>query len=285
MLKKPRERKQWHPVLVDGLRYLLSPRLRIDPEHGLAALPTRVDVMVVKQDPGQGLAFPYNHLGATTLVELESPGAWAGWRALCKVCVDGLLYRLTEGLKQAAQVTLWLLVSRASEAFFSHLRRELGTVESLGSGLWRTTFMGSPLVVVNLEELPLNLETLPLLMVYRGPREREIVAFVLKHAREHSLFMEQAIVFHTRATKEALAMEGINVEAYRKLANVKDIIDLFGERFLIEEIGEDRIIREIGEDRLLEKLYHRTGPERLREFLDRKERGNKGLTGSVDQPA
>jgi hypothetical protein len=63
MPKKPVERKQWHPVLVDGLRYLLAPRLRIDPERGVAALPTRVDVMVVKQAPGQKLAFPYDHLG------------------------------------------------------------------------------------------------------------------------------------------------------------------------------------------------------------------------------
>ncbi|MDI6793090.1 MAG: hypothetical protein QME81_09520 [bacterium] len=263
MPEKPDERKQWHPVLVDGLRYLLASHLRIDPEHGVAALPTRVDVMVLKRYPDQDLAFPYNHLGITTLVELESPGKWATWRVLCKTCVDHLLYRLTENLEQTANVNLWLLVSRASEAFFSLVQRELGVLKPLGSGLWRTVFMGSPLVVVHLEELSLSLETLPLLMVYQGPREREIAEFALKHAREHPLFMEQAIVFHARAMKEVLVMEGINVEAYRKLANVKDIIDLFGRRILIEEMGEDR---------LLEDLYREMGPERLLEFLDRKER-------------
>ncbi|MDI6794739.1 MAG: hypothetical protein QME81_18040 [bacterium] len=289
MPERPEERKQWHPVLVDGLRYLLASHLRIDPEHGVAALPTRVDVMVVKRDPDQDLVFPYNHLGIATLVELESPGEWATWRVLCKICVDHLLYRLTENLEQTAHVTLWLLVSRASETFFSLVQRELGTVEPLGSGLWRTVFMGNPLVVVHLQELPLSLETLPLLMVYQGPREREIAKFVLKYAREHPLFMEQAIAFHARAMKEVLVMEGINVEAYRNLANVKDIIDLFGPRILIEEIGEKKFIQEIGEkkvirqigekkfiqeigeDRLLEDLYE-MGPERLQKFIDRKER-------------
>jgi hypothetical protein len=192
--------------------------------------------------------------------------------------VDGLLFRLTEGLKQAAQVSLWLVVSRASGAFFSHMRKELRAVESLGSGLWRTTHMGSPLVIVHLEELPLSLETLPLLMVYKGPREPEIAAFVLKQAREHPMFLEQAIVFHARAMKEVLTMEGINVEAYRKLANVKDIVDLFGERILIEEIGKDRFIREIGREKVLEDLYREMGPERLLEFIDRKkqEQDNNG---------
>jgi len=211
---------------------------------------------------------------------------------LCKVCVDGLLYRLAEGLERASQVSLWLLVSRASGRFFSFVRRELGGVEPVGPELWRATFMGSPLVILNLEELPLNLETLPLLMVYRGPREREIAAFVLKEAREHPLFMEQAIIFHAGAMKEVLTMEGINVEAYRKLANVKDIIDLFGRRILIEEmgeeevireIGEDRIIRKIGEDRVLEDLYRAMGPERLREFLNRKER-ERGHNAPLEPP-
>jgi hypothetical protein len=134
--------------------------------------------------------------------------------------------------------------------------------------------MGSPLVIVHLEELPLSLETLPLLMVYKGPREPEIAAFVLKQAREHPMFLEQAIVFHARAMKEVLTMEGINVEAYRKLANVKDIIDLFGRRILIEEMGEEKV---------LEDLYREMGPERLREFLERKERegNNNDLAGQA----
>jgi len=303
MSRRPEEQKQWHPVLVDGLRYLLAPHLHIDPERGLATLPTRVDVMVVQREAGQELAFPYHHLGATTLIELESPGKWATWRVLSKVYVDGLLYRLVGGIEEAAQVTLWLVVSRASRRFFSLVRKELGSVESLGGGLWRAAFLGSPLVIVHLEELPLSLETLPLLLVYQGPRELEIVAYVLKEAREHPLFMEQALVFHARAMKEVLAMEGINVEAYRKLANVKDIIDLFGRRILIEEmgeseiireigkgriireigeeevireIGEEKIIREIGEERLLEDLYRQMGPERLRAFLDQKEQEPPG---------
>jgi hypothetical protein len=128
-------------------------------------------------------------------------------------------------------------------------------------------------------------------MVYQGSREREIAAFALKHAREHPLFMEQAVVFHARAIREVLTMEGINVEAYRKLANVKDIIDLFGRRILIEEmgeeeviqqIGEDRIIRRIGKERLLEDLYREMGAERLREFLEQKER-ERAHSNPVDQ--
>ena len=60
-------------------------------------------------------------------------------------------------------------------------------------------------------------------------------------------------------------MKGINLEAYRPLMDVKDIVKLWGPRILIEEMGEEEAIRTIGE----EKVVRTIGEQRLREILDR----------------
>lgn len=270
------ERKQWHPVLVDGLRYLLPGVFHIDPEHGLAALPTRVDAMLMRQVQGRALPFPYNHLGAVTLMELVSPGEWVTWREVSKLCVDGLLHRLSEDIEDTAHVSLWLVASRMSAAFLDGLTEELGPVEQIAPGLWQTRHMRSPLVVVHLHDLPLTVETLPFLMVYRGPREREIAAFVLEHGFEQPFFVEQTAFFHRKVLEEVLAMKGMSIEAYRDIADLQGVILYYGKRNLIDEIGEEEFIRGIGEERLFRDLVQRLGADRVRELIAQAERRDGG---------
>ena len=69
-------------------------------------------------------------------------------------------------------------------------------------------------------------------------------------------------------------MLGMTPEAFRRLANAKDIIDLFGPRIVIEEMGEEKLISAIGEEKLIsaigeEKFIQTIGEDRLRELLDK----------------
>ena len=60
-------------------------------------------------------------------------------------------------------------------------------------------------------------------------------------------------------------MLGMTPEAFRRLANAKDIIDLFGPRIVIEEMGEEKLISAIGEEKFIQTI----GEDRLRELLDK----------------
>ena len=271
-------RKQWHPVLVDGLRYLLGDRLRIEAEHAVSALPTRIDLLVISPGLGDDLESPYDRLSAATLAELESPGEWATWKSLRKLYVDGGLYSLDRELERMSGIGLWLVASRMSVEFLQAAAAELGPLEQVGSGLWEGRFIGSPVLFIHLHELPLSVATLPLLMVYKGPREREIAEFALEQGRQYEFFAEQAVAFHPHAVGEVLAMKGMNVEAYRQLANVKDIVALFGPRILIEEMGTKEAIRAIGEEEVIRAI----GEARIRELLARMERQERDNDPGVD---
>ena len=282
----PEQRKQWHPVLIDGLRYFFGGRLRVEPEVALSALPTRVDAMLIQQEEQGGWPYPYTELGPTTLVELVSPGDWATWRHSRKLLGDWVFWSLREDREDMGDVASWLISSRVSDAFIDWLGEEFGQAQVVGPGVTRFNCHGSPFVVVNLHTLPLTVESLPLMMAYKGPRETEVAEMALKHGRQYPMFLEQAAVYHGSAMREALMIHGFGPEVYRPLIDMDALIELIGtqtmiegigegrfikeigERRIINEIGEERIINEIGEERLLKDLITRLGPERAREILE-----------------
>ena len=273
--------------MVEGLEYLLDRYLEIQPEYALAKLPVRVDILLRKRDPAAELQFPYSHLAATTLVELVTPGEWATWRRLCKLLGESLLYSSREGLAPRADVADWLVASRMSQQFLRLVAEAFGGLVPVGPGVWRAVRAVRPLVLIHLGQLPLTVDALPLLMAYKGRREPEIAEFALEHAGEHLLFLQQAVSLHSRAVREVVQMKTKYPEVYRDLADLRGIIDLFGEERIIQEIGEEKILRgigeekilrEIGEERVVEDLLKDIGAERLREIVERKtrEQGDNG---------
>jgi hypothetical protein len=258
-------RKQWHPVLVDGLRYLLGKTLRIEPEHAVSALPTRVDVLVMTPEPTAILPAPYDLLSRHTLVELVSPGVWATWRPLRKLYADAALYSLDQDIANTEDIGLWLVASRWSRQFLELARKELGPLDRIGPGIYQAASHGSRVVLIHLHELPLSIAAIPLLMVYQGPRENEIARFVIEQESGYHLFTEQAFSFHPYAVKEAMAMLEMTPEAFRRVADAKGIVDLFGTKILVEEMDKKDVIRAIGEEEVIRTI----GEDRLRELLER----------------
>jgi hypothetical protein len=187
-------------------------------------------------------------------MELVSPGEWATWRGLRKLYVDGVLYGLDQDTREMSGIGLWLLASRMSPEFLEHVREDLGELEVVGPGLYRASFCGSQVLLVHLHELPLSVVAIPLLMVYKGPREEEIAKFVFVEGQDYSLFTEQAFSLHFHAVKEVLAMMGMTPETFRQLANAKEIIDWFGPKIVIEEMGEEKLIQAIGEEQFIRTI-------------------------------
>jgi hypothetical protein len=242
--------------------------------------------MLLQQEGGVW-PYPYNELGRTTLVELVSPGEWATWRRSRKLLGDWVFWSLREDRKDMGEVASWLIASRVSDTFLEWLGEEFGWLQEVGPGLMRAKFHSSAFLVVNLQSLPLTMESLPLMMAYKGPREKEVAEMALRHGRQYPMFLEQTAAYHAHAMREVLTMHGFGPEVYRPLVDMKALIDLLGEHELIQEIGaerviqdigeeriiqeigEERIIQEIGEERLLQDILTRLGPERTREILER----------------
>jgi hypothetical protein len=68
-----------------------------------------------------------------------------------------------------------------------------------------------------------------------------------------------------------MTMLGMTPEAFRQLANAKDVLDLFGPQIVIEEMGKEKLIRAIGEEEVLRTI----GEDRIRELLNRMEKARE----------
>jgi hypothetical protein len=108
---------------------------------------------------------------------------------------------------------------------------------------------------------------LPLLMVAKGPREREVVEFVIDHYREYPQYVRFLQELHVHILREVLRMKQLSPEQIG--IDYRALLDLIGEERAIDLIGEERAIDLIGEERLLEDLLRRKGDDWVRARLGR----------------
>jgi hypothetical protein len=108
-------------------------------------------------------------------------------------------------MKQPAEPpAAWLSASRMSARFLDRAGKALQNMEEEGPGLYTGRVLEIPVVIAHLEKLPLTIETLLLLMVYRGTREEEIAEFAVEQRDEYGLFARQAFVFHPRVMPQMM---------------------------------------------------------------------------------
>jgi len=137
---------------------------------------------------------------------------------------------------------------------------------------------------VDLGELPINLATIPLLMVYedRKEREKEIIRFVIEHYDELRKYGNFLFTLHIRALKEVLKemdlsnLRGLELDVPEiiDLLGLDRIVEAAGKGKLIQKIGlkeviemegEEKVIEMIGEDKLIEKI----GPKKAFKIVSR----------------
>ncbi|HIE51714.1 MAG TPA: hypothetical protein EYP85_08125 [Armatimonadetes bacterium] len=63
----------WHPFVAQFLRQEYQGRLIVLEEVSLGEMPLRADLILIKRDRRASLPFPFDCLGATTLVEYQGP--------------------------------------------------------------------------------------------------------------------------------------------------------------------------------------------------------------------
>ena len=266
----------WHPFLAELLRQDYGDRLLVEEEVSLGDMPLKADLLLIRRDPTVALPFPFDFLGERTLVEYKSPDDTATQEDLAKLEIYGLLYALREGLPQRHNLTLWLIASH----FHGHVSLRGGAYlarrRDVGVGVQGGTLDGFPTFFIDLARLPFRPEALPLLMVARGTREREMVEFLVDHFHEYPQHVRFLRELHVQTLREVLRMKqltpeqiGIDYRALLDLIGEERAIDLIGEERVIDLIGEERAIDLIGEEQVVKDLVRRKGTQWLRAMLER----------------
>ena len=132
-----------------------------------------------------------------------------------------------------------------------------------------------PTLFIDLHRLPVQPETLSLLMVAKGPQERELVEFLVDHFREYPQHVQLLRELHVETLREVLRM--------RQLTPEQIGIDY---RALLDLIGEERAIDLIGEERAIEDIVRRKGEQWVRAALERltKKPATSGEEGPQEAP-
>ncbi len=119
----------------------------------------------------------------------------------------------------------------------------------MGVGVQGGTLDGFPTFFIDLARLPFRPEALPLLMVAKGTREREMVEFLIDHFHEYPQHVRFLRELHVQTLREVLRMKQLTPEQIG--------IDY---RALLDLIGEEQVVKE---------LVRRKGTQWLRAMLER----------------
>lgn len=254
---------QWHPLLAQFLRHSLSDQIQIQDSIPLGQMPLEMDLLFQPSVPIQSLPYPFNHLGQPTIGEFKGAGDTANWAAVAQIESYACLYQMQQKIIDRNQITLWVIASR----FASNFSRYIDDLIPVGPGVQRGSLAHFPIYQIDLATLPITPATFPLLMVYKGSREREIVQFFLQHYQElgeMSYFIE---ILHPQVLQEVLQEMDIKPEMLRGFdLDLPAILALFPPEKVIETIGWEKIIQHLNTSDLV-KLLTSTLSEQEREAL------------------
>ncbi len=150
---------QWHPAFCSAIELELREDKRIleyEREHNLGKMPLRVDLLVIKKEPGQTIK---NEIGkffrGNNILEYKSPDDGVNIDTFYKVLSYACLYKAETGKVDEIQDTD-ITISLIREGKPEKLLRQLSAkyvVEEAGRGIYRVDRMLFPLQIVTTREL------------------------------------------------------------------------------------------------------------------------------------
>ena len=239
---------QWHPLLAQFLQHYLSDQIQIRDSIPLGQMPLEMDLLFQPSVPIQSLPYPYNHLGQPTIGEFKGAGDTANWATIAQIESYACLYQMQQKITDRNQITLWVIASKFASSFSLYI----DNLMLVGAGVQRGTLAHFPIYQIDLATLPITPVNLPLLMVYKGAREREIVQFFLEHYQEFREMSHFIKTLHPQALKEVL--RDMNLESLRGFdLDLSAILELFPPEKVIQAIGWEKIIQNLDTSALSEQ--------------------------------
>jgi hypothetical protein len=245
----------WHPLLAQFLRRDYGDRLIIEEEVNLGDMPLRVDLLLIRRYPAVPLPYPFSYLGTTTLVSFKGPHDSAAQAALQELEIYGLLYQQRANVPRRRDVTLWLVASKYAPQVSWREGAYLARAQDVGPGVRAGSLSRFPTCLVNLNELPVDTATWPLVMVSRGPAEQQLVEYFLDHQAELSQDLPKLIELHWQRFLEVITMRELTLEEL----GIEDVDEYI--QAIMKIVGSD--------ERVVHALIQKLGAERLQQIVQR----------------
>jgi hypothetical protein len=256
---------QWHPVFARLLRPVVEKYYKVETTVAVGDAPREADFVLLRRTaqgtpPFRGL---WKYLTSWNILEFKGPTVSAR-RSDVELLIElglGIDRRLRTGREEQGrrrvppeEVSFWYLANRLGRRFVREAQRRLGTLESLGPGLWRCRVLGRLLLLVSSIDLPVEEDSLPLHIVGIEPKvtERQVVQLVLEQPALERLYGGWVATLHPTAWKEAEAMTRSSRK--RDLFDIRPAVELLGLDRVVEQVGIDRVIEQVGIDRVIEQI-------------------------------
>ena len=256
----------WHPVLTQLLRQFYGDRLEIQEEVNLGDLPLRVDLVLIKRDPAVELPYPFNHLGAVTLLSYKGPEDTASQADLRQLEVYALLYQHRFNLPRRRDLTLWLVASKLARDVSQRTGAYVARAQAAGPGLRAGRLDSFPTCLVNLNELPVETTTWPLVMVSRGPAERQLVRYFLEHQSELGRYWRQLEELHAKPLLKEITMPELD-QRLKEMGFESE--DEYLELLFKFTGGEEGLVRMLNKEETIRALVRQLGAERVLQMVQR----------------
>lgn len=130
----------------------------------------------------------------------------------------------------------------------------MGRLESGGAGVWRSSILGYPCLLVSTVDLPVDEDSFPLHVLGIEPREKQHQVGLFIAADQSRLHTYSSVfsALHPKIWEEVKAMAKSKRE--KLVFDVRPWVENLGLAGLIEQIGKKQVIEEIGKKEVLEQL-------------------------------
>jgi hypothetical protein len=274
---------QWHPIFAQLLRPAVEAYYEVQTTVPVGDAPREADFVLLRRTapsapPFRGL---WRHLTTWNILEFKGPSVVAR-RGDVDLLVElglGIDRRLRapgprkkRGPIPRGEASFWYLANRLGQRFMQDAADALGSLESLGPGLWRSRVLGRPVLLVSSVDLPVEADSLPLHLVGSEPlqTELEVARLVLERPELQRRYAGWVASLHpaawrevegmARATGKRLqidlrpAIESLGLRHVLEQVGIRRVLDEVGIRRVLDEVGEKEIVKEIGLERILASL-------------------------------
>jgi hypothetical protein len=267
--------KQWHPVFTKMLRVQVEALCEVQVNMPVGDAPREADIVLVRRRTPEG-SLPFHGLwrDLTTwnILEFKGPTVSARLRDLDRLVELGLgidRRRNEERSRQRLQlvppreVSFWYLANHLGSRFLRGADRHLGRLEPWGNGVWRSTVLGRLIFLVSSVDLPVEPDSLPLLIVGKLPpvTEKAVAHLVGEQPALWQQYGQWLVTLHPDILEEVEAMAKtakrefkIDLNPAIELMGMEEVIRQVGLERVIEHCGPEKVIKQIGLDRLLASL-------------------------------
>ncbi|MBD3193204.1 MAG: hypothetical protein GF308_21400 [Candidatus Heimdallarchaeota archaeon] len=188
-------------------------------------------------------------------------------------------------IKSIKETTSWLICTRKPRKLFKQLTREKYKLEPMPiPGFYKLQFY-IPLILVVINELPLEEDFLPVLLFAKGKKRQKVLNFILD--KDNKLFINWSYILYqkelialAKAKEEPLdeitrnvrnSIRGLGIKSVIEAIGLKEVIDAVGVKEVIDAVGVKEVIDAVGPEELAKQLDQQT----LEKIIEKKKIENQ----------